>query len=178
MSWRTRRVGSDTSARLSRTRSCNELICPPRGVSNSIVPRVPAVAGNPAGGAFSMNDVCPSKVREIVAGLPICAPVSSRMITGTCCACAARLATATPVVSGAVLSKARKICSYYGSPAAPPRSKRCFGLEKIPNPLTLRRQPQPWMLLPFWFDLGAVSSFSPVSAVGNALRLRRERLQS
>ncbi len=54
------------------------LIAPPAGVSNSTVPRLPAVTGNPCAGSGKVNDVWPLAGRAS-APLAIFAPVSSRM---------------------------------------------------------------------------------------------------
>jgi len=73
------------------------LIRPPAGVSNSIVPRLFAVTGNPRTGSDNTKEVWPFPVSEMLAPAgPITAPVSSRMMTGILAACAEMFATATP----------------------------------------------------------------------------------
>ena len=82
-------------------------IWPPEGVSNSNVPLAPAVTAQPPEEvSVSMNDVWPWAGR-LMEPVPICAPVSSRMITLTLAGWAATLAIARPVARSPVLSNRR-----------------------------------------------------------------------
>ena len=85
------------------------LIRPPAGVSNSMVPRMFAVTGNPSTGSASTNDVWPLPASEMAApGALMTVPVSLRIITGMDAVCAEMFATATPSVRPPVLSKASR----------------------------------------------------------------------
>ena len=90
-------------------RSPSTLIRPPAGVSNSMVPRLFAVTGNPKAGSDKTNEVWPLPPSEILApGLLITLPASSRMITGMTAFDADTFSTATPSTRLLVLSKASR----------------------------------------------------------------------
>ncbi len=76
----------------------------PAGVSNSTVPRIFAVAGYLS--VTSVKARCPLAASQIVS-VAICAPLSSRMVTGIFTACVDTLLMATSVAAPAVFSNAR-----------------------------------------------------------------------
>ena len=81
-------------------------ICPPAGVSNSIVPRRFAVTGYCVD---TTKEVWPFPASAIVVpAVLITAPVSSRITIGITAASADTFSTATPSTTPPVLSKANK----------------------------------------------------------------------
>jgi hypothetical protein len=86
-------------------RTPNAPIWAPAGASNSMVPRMFAVAGYLS--VTNVNARCPLAAKGIMS-VAICVPVSSRTTTGIFTACVETLLIATPVAVPAVLSKARR----------------------------------------------------------------------